>query len=164
MTSRSEDLFPEEAAFEWSHLVPEVDASTVEIALRLRRSARRLEAGIRSEVALAGLSSTGDYETVALLFRRQQLRPTEIAKELGITPAGMNGRMKRLVAKGFVEQVPDPDDGRSFSLQLTASGREATTQGFRCAYRAYETLLESLSRDEIEALRMLLAKVRNPLT
>jgi DNA-binding MarR family transcriptional regulator len=53
-------------------------------------------------------------------------RPTELARRAGVTPQAMAEFARYLEARGYVERVPDPSDGRGRIVRLTPRGREAS--------------------------------------
>ena len=71
--------------------------------------------------------STGEYDVLAALRRSgdpfRQL-PSQLARALMLSPAGMTNRGDRLEASGHVRREADPDDRRTSYVVLTASGRE----------------------------------------
>ncbi|NKZ04080.1 MarR family winged helix-turn-helix transcriptional regulator [Actinomadura latina] len=53
------------------------------------------------------------------------MRPGELAAALAVEAPHVTRQVQRLERAGYVEQVPDPDDGRCRRVTLSASGREA---------------------------------------
>ena len=49
--------------------------------------------------------------------------PTELARTLGLSPTTLSAMIERLVRKGQVERLRNPDDGRSYVLEPTAPGK-----------------------------------------
>ncbi|EWT01994.1 MarR family transcriptional regulator [Intrasporangium oryzae NRRL B-24470] len=52
------------------------------------------------------------------------LTPTQLCDRLGVSRSTMTGHLAALQRRGDTERVPDPRDGRSYRVELTASGRE----------------------------------------
>jgi len=52
-------------------------------------------------------------------------RPGELARRAGVTPQAMAEFVRYLEGRGYVERVPDPDDGRARLVRLTPKGRKA---------------------------------------
>jgi DNA-binding MarR family transcriptional regulator len=52
-------------------------------------------------------------------------RLTELAERAGLTKQAVGEVVDNLEQLGYVERVPDPEDGRAKTIRLTASGREA---------------------------------------
>jgi DNA-binding MarR family transcriptional regulator len=51
------------------------------------------------------------------------LAPSRLAEQMGMTKGGITKLADRLVAKGLIERMADPDDKRAQTLGLTAQGR-----------------------------------------
>ena len=81
--------------------------------------------GIYSRVRQAGYS---DLQPVhVLLFRYPtvaDVRPTELAEQIGISKQAMNDLLRQMEAKGYLELRPDPSDGRARLITLTPRGSE----------------------------------------
>src|SRR4051794_30182697 len=50
--------------------------------------------------------------------------PTELAHDLGLSPTTLSAIIDRLVRKRQVRRVRHPEDGRSYVLELTGTGRK----------------------------------------
>ncbi|NVI91316.1 winged helix-turn-helix transcriptional regulator [Actinomadura sp. BRA 177] len=53
------------------------------------------------------------------------MRPGELAAALAVEAPHVTRQVQRLERAGYVEQVPDPDDGRCRRVRLSASGADA---------------------------------------
>jgi DNA-binding MarR family transcriptional regulator len=60
-----------------------------------------------------------------LLVKSGSMRPGEIATCLEVEPPHIARQVHLLERSGYVERVPDPDDRRSYGVQLTVAGRDA---------------------------------------
>ena len=72
------------------------------------------------------------------------ITPTELAGRLGMAPTTLSAWIRRLTDAGHVRRTPNPDDGRSYLLELTEAGREAMAEAgprFETALRTLETEL-----------------------
>jgi DNA-binding MarR family transcriptional regulator len=76
------------------------------------------------------------YEALVLLHfsRAGELPLSMIGQRLMVHPTSVTNTVDRLVAQGFVERRPNPQDGRGVLAQLTAAGR-------RTVKRATEDLM-----------------------
>jgi DNA-binding MarR family transcriptional regulator len=54
---------------------------------------------------------------------REPVTPGDLAHELGMTATTMRDHVQELVDAGDIERRPNPEDGRSYLVALTASGR-----------------------------------------
>ncbi|MBW8483330.1 MarR family transcriptional regulator [Actinomadura sp. PM05-2] len=53
------------------------------------------------------------------------LRPSEIAAALGVEAPHVTRQIQRLERAGYVDRVPDPDDGRAQQVRLLPAGADA---------------------------------------
>jgi DNA-binding MarR family transcriptional regulator len=84
--------------------------------------------------------------------------PTELARTLGMAPTTLSATIDRLVRKGQVRRRPNPDDGRSYVLELTAKGKATNARigvRFEKAIGAVRTNLEGDPADVLAAMRLL---------
>ena len=85
------------------------------------------------------------------------IRPTELAARLGMPPATLSAWIARLDEAGQLRKTPNPDDGRSYLIELTDVGRKAVlaaVPAFAASLaRVEEELGDDLERVEEAALR-----------
>lgn len=87
-----------------------------------------------------------------------RITPTDLARLLGMPPTTLSGHIERLSRQGIVRRVENPDDRRSYLLELTDEGREAWLAGSEGLRRAIGALGSHLDRpvddvlDSLEAL------------
>lgn len=94
-----------------------------------------------------------DYPLYVYIGVEGPLTPTELARELGMPLSTVLFRARRLERRGHAERVPNPDDKRSFLLQLTTSGN-GLLQRARPAFRERALAVEArLGKRQIAALR-----------
>jgi DNA-binding MarR family transcriptional regulator len=67
--------------------------------------------------------------------------PVDLARAMQVTKGTMTNTLGNLERAGYVSIHPDPDDGRSKRVRLTAAGREAR----EAAVRAVEPELQALA-------------------
>jgi MarR family transcriptional regulator, multiple gene regulator MgrA len=65
----------------------------------------------------------------------------------------------RLFEKGFVSRTENPNDRRQKSVEITKTGLDLLDQMFSCEQKV-DTLLNNLTKDEINELNRLLDKIR----
>jgi DNA-binding MarR family transcriptional regulator len=93
--------------------------------------------------------------------------PSELAFDLGMPPTTLSSVIERLVRKGQMRRVPNPDDGRSYLLQLTAKGKATNARNGQRLQRVVERLRTNLEVDEqelLEALRVLEDALRKTIS
>lgn len=132
---------------------------TDQIASGLGRIASFLRFGQWQASGAAGLNPTQ-----AAILRRIAARPeraSQIAAQLGITPATLSASVSSLVAKGLAERRPDPDDRRAHEVAPTARGSSVTA----ALPVAPDALLEAIDAlpdsDRAALLRALIRIVRS---
>ena len=92
--------------------------------------------------------------------------PTELSADLGMAPTTLSAMIDRLVKKGQVRRVRNPDDGRSYVLELTAKGKATNSRNVARFAEAIATLRSNLEMEEeavLEALRALERAIRKTL-
>jgi DNA-binding MarR family transcriptional regulator len=86
----------------------------------------------------------------------QGRRPSDIAKQNGMTKQAVNYLLGQLEELGYLERVSHPDDQRSKRIELTKRGR-AAAQNIRATVGQIEReWARELGADQLEQLRQLL--------
>ena len=74
--------------------------------------------------AVAGTGVTAEeYAILGVVNFFPDRTPTELAASLGIPPTTVSRHVGRFLRDGLAERRPNPDDGRSYLLRTTKSGR-----------------------------------------
>ncbi|HSF86375.1 MAG TPA: MarR family transcriptional regulator [Acidimicrobiia bacterium] len=160
--------YTDQVLAEWQAVRPDFDASTAGVVNRILRLARLLESELDRVVARHGLSTKGDFDTLAALRRHTpepELSPTHLAEAALITTGGMTGRLDRLEKSGYVERRSDPGDRRALLVRLTTLGSEVVDEVLEASLQPQRALLEPLGtgqRTELaQLLRLLLARLES---
>jgi DNA-binding MarR family transcriptional regulator len=112
---------------EWGATRPELDVTPIGVVYRLTRIAAAWNAEIDRVFAEAEITST-DFAILANLVRvgvPNQLTQRRLATVLRLTAGTVSLRIDKLVARGFVERLAEPNDSRSTLVLLTEFGRAA---------------------------------------
>jgi DNA-binding MarR family transcriptional regulator len=148
---------------QWRRERPDLDLAPMATIGRLGRVMAHLGPRIEDVFARHGLT-TADFDVLAALRRAGEpfaMRPTDLSRLLMLSPAGMTNRLDRLDAAGLVERSPDPHDRRSWTIALTARGREVVDAAVTEHVANEAELLAPLSATQRaaldRALRVLLA-------
>jgi len=141
---------------------------TVEPGLDLRRAGTswcisRVAAHINQEAddlfQRFGLSH-GGFQVLASLYRSgppHRRSPSEVARGLMLSSAGMTGRMDQLGRSALLLRHRDLDDRRGVIVQLTEQGAQLVRISFRAFVRSHERMLDrALKADEQSTLAKLL--------
>lgn len=105
----------------------------------------------------------GDLEAAHLIVLQypgpQGKRPSELAAELKISKQALNYLLGELERLGYLERVPDPDDGRSKRIAITPRGM-AIIPVIREAVEEIETAwAKQLGKKRFAELRVLLVEL-----
>ena len=120
--------------------------SAARLRLAITRTARRL----RQEAA--GELSPTSAATLATVERHGPLTPSEVAEIERIRRPSATRSLRCLEDAGLVRRTPDPADGRSSLVSVTAAGRERLRRlrGRKNAYLARR--MRDLPPTDVEAL------------
>jgi DNA-binding MarR family transcriptional regulator len=120
---------------------------------------------LESVVAPSGLTGN-EFAVSSWLNVSGRATPTELAADLGMKPTTLTSVIERLVRKGHVRRRPNPEDGRSYLLELTARGKAANADNGRRFNAVLRRLLGHLEGDPaaiLEQMRVLEAGLRRTL-
>jgi DNA-binding MarR family transcriptional regulator len=128
------------------------------IVVRMGRLVRHLKAMKQLALAEVGLQDF-EYETLHLLMIRDtpgHASPSVLAADLGISNAGMTGRLDALEKAGWVQRRANADDRRRVGIEVTKAGMEVWRSAMKLRGRAEEELIETLSPEDRATLARLL--------
>jgi DNA-binding MarR family transcriptional regulator len=81
------------------------------------------------------------------------MRISDLARELGVTPATVSTLVDRLVERGLIERREDPQDRRQHRCQLSTSGQTLLAGLAESARTRTRALLAMLDEAELEDVR-----------
>jgi DNA-binding MarR family transcriptional regulator len=114
------------------------------------------------DAALAGTElPADDYPLYVIVGAEGPWTPTDLARRLEMPLTTVLFRVRRLERRGHAERRPNPDDGRSFTIELTPAGQRLLRKArprFRAAAEAVEA---RLGAEEVESLRNAMARLRD---
>jgi DNA-binding MarR family transcriptional regulator len=76
------------------------------------------------------------------------ITPTELAARIGMRPTTLSSALARVSELGYVERVPNPNDGRSYLVELSEAGDRA----WRSGHPPLRASLASIERELGDAL------------
>lgn len=103
---------------------------------------------------------TTEWRIMAVLGDGGALTQRDLSQLTLMDKVPVNRACKRLEDRGLVQRSPNAKDGRSHMLELTAEGRAVHAGIMPLARKIEEELFDVLSTEEREALRGMLARVR----
>ena len=125
-------------------------------------TARAAIALLDGALAGSGLDAE-DFAIYSVLRGAGEVSPGELARWMSAPATTVSSYVKRLIARGHVQQTPHPEDGRSYRVALTAAGQDAHAAAARHFLPALAAVEAALARpaDEVqETLRALRAAIR----
>jgi DNA-binding MarR family transcriptional regulator len=106
---------------------------------------------VRQEFAAENVE-TGWWGLLFHIDAHGSTTPSQLAAETGVTHTTMRDQIQSLVERKLVVRRPNPDDGRSYLVQLTARGRDQLKRGTQASKRARERVERELGRS-LESFR-----------
>ena len=98
---------------------------------------------ITREFAVGGVEP-GNWGLLYHVGVRENVTPSELCAETGITPTTMRDQIQTLVDRGQLERRPNPLDARSYYVALTARGQRNLDEGLKASRRAAQLLEDEL--------------------
>lgn len=122
-----------------------------------------LIAGIVEGTDLSGR----EFAVTSWLNLQENATPSSIASELGMSATTVSAMVDRLVHKGHIRRMPNPDDGRSYFIELTEAGQTANRMigaRFDVVMRDVRGNLEGDPDDVLDALVLLENALRKTIS
>jgi DNA-binding MarR family transcriptional regulator len=113
MRDRSNSVNPQR-----EQLHPGLDNVLFGVWLVSRATTGLLDAALRP----SGLDAD-EFAVYSLLMSADAVTPTALARWMAAPATTVSSYVKRMEARGHVERVANPEDRRSYGLQLTSTGR-----------------------------------------
>lgn len=131
------------------------------IVTRIGRLKRYFRETTQAALAEVGLQDH-EYDTLHQLMIRDtpgHASPSDLADDLGISGAGMTGRLDALERAGWIQRRPSADDRRRVEVEVTRTGAAVWRQAMDLRGRAEDDVVHVLSLDERATLAALLKKM-----
>ena len=87
-----------------------------------------------------------DFAFLGWVNLLQPVTPSRLAEETGLPPTTIRDYARRLVERGAVRKQPNPDDGRSYHLVVTAKGMRVIERGWPAVEAAFARVDGHLER------------------
>lgn len=144
---------------EWRTARPDLDPSPQGVIGRLHRVAMALTAELTAVYAAHGLTEP-EFDLLASLRRSPglSLPAGELAAHTMVTSGGLTKRVDRLVARGLVERLGTPEDGRRRMIRLTDAGTTLIDEAFTAHMANEHRLLDRLGAEDTAALEPILRR------
>jgi DNA-binding MarR family transcriptional regulator len=103
-----------------------------------------------------------EYDTLHALMIRDtpgHASPGALAQDLGVSNAGMTGRLDGLEKRGWVKRMPGAGDRRRVDVEVTRAGATVWRRAMELRGTAEDELATALTRRELVTLNRLLKKL-----
>lgn len=100
------------------------------------------------EIALQGVDLSPSQYRLLMFLAEAPSAATALAARLDVTRPSLTALVDGLVARGFVERLPDPDDRRRVTHEISDAGRKAVSSADEAIQERLTQLALSLSAAE----------------
>ncbi len=90
---------------------------------------------------------------LGILAKGPGMAGSELGHRLGVSAPTASGLVDRLVEKGLLARVDDPDDRRIRRLHVTEDGRDVIRQTDSLVERAMIKVIKMMTLDDLETMR-----------
>ncbi|MCD2173212.1 bifunctional helix-turn-helix transcriptional regulator/GNAT family N-acetyltransferase [Rhizobium sp. C4] len=120
--------------------------------------------GVVGPTYLGTEHTLSDARVIFELDVRKTARAADLVQDLGIDPSYLSRIITRFGKAGLLTATPDPDDGRSRLLSLTARGREEAARLAVLSRGEIGAMIERLSEPEAQSLEVALGTAERLLS
>jgi DNA-binding MarR family transcriptional regulator len=137
---------------------------SLKLWLRMLSCTVKIENEIRSRLRATFGITLPRFDLMAQLERHPQgLRMGELSRRMMVTGGNITGITDQLEQEKLVVRVPDPRDGRAYSVKLTVAGRRAFTAMAQVHEGWIAELLQDVSGADKTVLIDLLSQMKQHL-
>jgi DNA-binding MarR family transcriptional regulator len=143
-----------------SGVIPEAEGFVLDeqVAHLLRRAHQRASALFLTVLTDAQLTPT-QFFAMARLHEMGKLSQNRLGRLAAMDPATIQGVIRRLHERGFIERLADPTDRRRMVLSLSPLGQETVVRLLKDANRVGEDILAPLPPEEQAVFLSLLKRL-----
>lgn len=132
------------------------------IVVRMGRLMKYFKSNTTQEVLVEVGLQDFEYQTLHLLMIRDtpgQASPSALAADLGISNAGMTGRLDALEKAGWIRRSTDAGDRRRVTVEVTTEGAAIWRRAITLRGKAEDEVVHVLDAKERATLAALLKKM-----
>jgi DNA-binding MarR family transcriptional regulator len=155
---------PAEADLDLASRLTQDHHQSLKLWLRMLSCTVKIENQIRSRLRATFGITLPRFDLMAQLERYPDgLRMGELSKRMMVTGGNITGITNQLEQENLVARVPDPNDGRAYSVKLTEEGRKAFTVMAQTHEAWIAELLAPMPHDDKTHLITLLSQMKRHL-
>lgn len=129
-----------------------------QVGFLLRRAQQRHTALFQAGIGDPDLTAT-QFTALLKLTAHGQVTQNQLGRMAAMDPATVQGVVRRLIARGLAQRLPDPHDRRTAVLSATDAGRALAAASIVHARAITEATLAPLTQPERARFIALLAKL-----
>ena len=92
------------------------------------------------------------FDVIATLANQPPMTYKQLGEKTLISKSSLTGVVERMVQKGFIAALENPDDARSHLLKLTAKGQKIFEQVFPEHLQHLELAFQKLSKNQMKEI------------
>ncbi|RGE21136.1 MarR family winged helix-turn-helix transcriptional regulator [Leucobacter sp. wl10] len=145
----------------WGRERPDLDLAPLTVFSRLWRIAKHVDRSRARAFERSGLASW-EFDVLAVLRRGGApftQSPKVLVQQTMVSSGTMTNRIDRMVERGLVRRLTDPNDGRGVLVEMTPLGLTLVDAAMTRLSDAEERLLGGLPRSERDRLSVLLKRL-----
>ena len=104
-----------------------------------------IEAHVNAELRAGGVDPSL-FSFLGWIAVLEPVTPGELAAETGMPPTTIRDYLRRLTERGQIVRTPNPADGRSYRVTLSAEGRKVVDRGRPLVGAVFKRVEPHLSR------------------
>ncbi|MBO0459508.1 MarR family transcriptional regulator [Enterococcus hulanensis] len=143
------------------HYAQESDSTIASLFLDFQWTYREMQKAYDAVLEEYGLSES---KFIILMFleraEEHSLMPSELAEKLGASRATITKLVNNMERDQLIRKIPSASDKRAVLVQMTDIGTEVLVEFLPKNFEATKTLLNQLSKEEIDQLFYLLNKIK----
>ena len=150
---------------DWSNARPDLDLAPLAIFSRLWRVSKHLDRARSHAFERSGLTSW-EFDVLAVLRRSGEpfrQSPKVLVQQTMVSSGTMTNRIDRLVDRGLVHRLTDPNDGRGVLVEITPLGLTLVDAAMTRLSDAEERMLGGMPRSERDRLQALLRRLASSI-
>ena len=130
------------------------------IVKQLARAYQEFEGYSSSHIRGMGLLPV-QFDVIATLANQPPMTYKQLGEKTLISKSSLTGVIERMVQKGFITTLENPDDARSHLLKLTAKGQKIFEQTFPEHLQHLEAAFQKLSKKQMHEIEESLTTLKS---
>jgi len=101
------------------------------------------------------------FDVIATLANQPPMTFKQLGEKTLISKSSLTGVVERMVHKGLISTLENPDDARSFLLKLTPKGQKTFEQAFPEHLKHLEKVFKKLSKKQLKEIEASLKTLKS---